>query len=215
VIGDSPATVVTLAIVGVVGYLVGSISSGYIVGRVYRNVDLRNVGSGSTGATNTFRTLGTGAGLLVAVLDILKGAGAVVFAQAIFPVGAPLRPLAEAIAAVAAVSGHCWPVSLRGRGGRGVATGFGALLFVATPAWASAVAFFAIALALTRMVSVSSLASVVGALVGYLLFCATGWLQFNWWTFAFIVVAGTVVFIRHKSNIERIVRGVEPRVGTS
>jgi glycerol-3-phosphate acyltransferase PlsY len=130
-------------------------------------------------------------------------------------VGAPLRPLAEAIAAVAAVSGHCWPVTLRGRGGRGVATGFGALLFVATPAWASAVAFFAIALALTRMVSVSSLASVVGALVGYLLFCATGWLQFNWWTFAFIVVAGTVVFIRHKSNIERIVRGVEPRVGTS
>jgi glycerol-3-phosphate acyltransferase PlsY len=65
------------------------------------------------------------------------------------------------------------------------------------------------------MVSVSSLASVVGALLGYLLFCATGWLQFNWWTLAFIVIAGTVVFIRHKANIERIVRGVEPRVGTS
>jgi hypothetical protein len=82
-------------------------------------------------------------------------------------------------------------------------------------AWASAVAFFAIALALTRMVSVSSLSSVVGALLGYLLFCATGWLHFNWWTLAFIVIAGTVVFIRHRSNIERIVRGVEPRVGTS
>ena len=51
--------------------------------------------------------------------------------------------------------------------------------------------------------------------MGYLLFCATGWLHFNWWTFLFIVIAGTVVFIRHKSNIERIVRGVEPRVGTS
>jgi acyl phosphate:glycerol-3-phosphate acyltransferase len=210
---DSPATYVAFAVVGLVGYLVGSISSGYIVGRIYRNVDLRNVGSGSTGATNTFRTLGTGAGLLVAIFDILKGSLAVVFAQLVFP-GGPGRPLAEAIAAVAAVSGHCWPVTLRGRGGRGVATGFGALLFVATPAWASAVAFFAIALALTRMVSVSSLASVVGALVGYLVFCATGWLQFNWWTLAFIVIAGTVVFIRHKANIERIVRGVEPRVGS-
>jgi acyl phosphate:glycerol-3-phosphate acyltransferase len=212
---ESPATVVALVVVGLVGYLVGSISSGYIVGRIYRNVDLRKVGSGSTGATNTFRTLGTGAGLLVAIFDILKGSLAVLFAQFVFPDGSGGRPLAEAIAAVFAVAGHCWPVTLRGRGGRGVATGFGALLFVATPAWASAVAFFAIALALTRMVSVSSLASVFGALLGYLLFSATGWLHFNWWTFAFIVIAGTVVFIRHKSNIERIVRGIEPRVGTS
>jgi glycerol-3-phosphate acyltransferase PlsY len=215
VIGDSPAAILGLVVIALVSYLVGSISSGYIVGKIYRNVDLRTVGSGSTGATNTFRTLGTGAGLLVAVLDILKGSVAVVFAQTLDPPGSALRPLAEAVAAVAVVSGHCWPVTLRGRGGRGVATGFGALLFVATPAWASAVAFFAIALALTRMVSVSSLASVVGALLGYLLFCATGWLQFNWWTLAFIVIAGTVVFIRHKANIERIVRGVEPRVGTS
>ena len=138
-----------------------------------------------------------------------------VFAQLVFSEGSAGRPVAEAVAAVAVVSGHCWPVTLRGRGGRGVATGFGALLFVATPAWATAVLFFAIALALTRMVSVSSLASVIGALVGYLLFCATGWLHFNWWTFLFIVIAGTVVFIRHRSNIERIVRGVEPRVGTS
>jgi len=205
---DSLPSAVALLIVGLVGYLVGSISSGYIVGRIYRNVDLRTVGSGSTGATNTFRTLGTGAGLLVAIFDILKGSLAVVFAQLVFSEGNSGRPLAEAVAAVFVVVGHCWPVTLRGRGGRGVATGFGALLFVATPAWA-------IALALTRMVSVSSLSSVVGALVGYLLFCATGWLHFNWWTFAFIVIAGTVVFIRHKANIERIVRGVEPRVGTS
>ncbi|OLE76855.1 MAG: acyl-phosphate glycerol 3-phosphate acyltransferase [Chloroflexi bacterium 13_1_20CM_2_70_9] len=211
--GDSPATLAALGFVGLVGYLVGSISSGYIVGRIYRNVDLRTVGSGSTGATNTFRTLGTGAGVLVAVLDILKGAGAVVFAQLIFPTGSDLRPLAEAVAAVTTVAGHCWPVTLRGRGGRGVATGFGALLFVATPAWATAVAFFAIALALTRMVSVGSLSSVVGALVGYLLFSATGWLEFNWATLAFILVGGSVVFIRHLPNIARIIRGVEPRVG--
>lgn len=200
------------AVVAVVGYLVGSISSGYLVGKIYRNVDLRTVGSGSTGATNTFRTLGRGAGILVATFDILKGSLAVIFAQLMFADGSYGRPIAEALAAVFAVAGHCWPITLQGRGGRGVATGFGALLFVATPAWASAVAAFAIALALTRMVSVGSLASVVGALAGYLLFSATGWLSFNWATLAFILIAGSIVYVRHVPNIQRIARGVEPRL---
>jgi glycerol-3-phosphate acyltransferase PlsY len=210
---SEPATLLGLAIVALVGYGIGSISSGYLVDKIYRNVDLRTVGSGSTGATNTFRTLGRGAGLLVAVFDILKGALAVLFAQFLFTMDNDARHIAEALAAVGAVAGHCWPPMLQGRGGRGVATGFGALLFVATPAWASAVAFFMIALALTRMVSVSSLASVIGALVGYLLFTATGWLSFNWATLAFIVIGGGVIYVRHLPNIQRIMRGAEPRIG--
>jgi len=210
---SDPATLLGLVIVALVGYGIGSISSGYLVGKIYRNVDLRTVGSGSTGATNTFRTLGRGAGLLVAVFDILKGALAVLFAQLLFSVDSDARHLAEALAAVGAVAGHCWPPLLQGRGGRGVATGFGALLFVATPAWASAVAFFAIGLALTRMVSVGSLASVVGALLGYLLFTWTGWLSFSWATLAFILVGGSIVYVRHIANIQRILRGAEPRIG--
>ncbi len=201
------------ALVAALGYLIGSVSSGYLVGKLYRNIDLREVGSGSTGATNTFRTLGRGAGVLVATLDILKGALAVVFAQLLVDWQGG-RSVAEALAAVFAVIGHCWPITLRGRGGRGVATGFGALLFIAWPAWASAVAAFAIALALTRMVSVGSLASVIGAFAGYLLFCATGWLDFNWATLAFIVVGGTIVYVRHVPNIQRIIHGVEPRLRT-
>jgi glycerol-3-phosphate acyltransferase PlsY len=210
---SDPATLLALAIVALVGYGIGSISSGYLVGKIYRNVDLRTVGSGSTGATNTFRTLGRGAGLLVAVFDILKGALAVLFAQFLFAIDSDVRHIAEALAAVGAVAGHCWPPMLQGRGGRGVATGFGALLFVATPAWASAVAFFVIALALTRMVSVGSLASVIGALVGYLVFTATGWLSFSWATLAFIVIGGCVIYVRHLPNIQRIMRGAEPRIG--
>ena len=210
---SDPAALLGLAVVALVGYGIGSISSGYLVGKIYRNVDLRTVGSGSTGATNTFRTLGRGAGLLVAVFDVLKGALAVLFAQLLFSVDGDGRHMAEALAAVGAVAGHCWPPLLQGRGGRGVATGFGALLFVATPAWASAVAFFAIALALTRMVSVGSLASVIGALLGYLLFTATGWLSFSWATLAFIVIGGSIVYVRHLPNIQRILRGAEPRIG--
>lgn len=198
---------------GVIGYGIGSISSGYIVGRLYRNVDLRTVGSGSTGATNTFRTLGLGAALLVAILDILKGAGAVWIASAIVTGSSDERTVATAVAAVAAVAGHCWPAFLEGRGGRGVATGFGALLFIATPAWLGAVVAFMLALAFTRMVSVSSLASVVGALLGYIVFVFAGYLSFHWAVLGFILIAGAIVTVRHRANIARILRGNEPRLG--
>jgi len=198
---------------GVIGYGIGSISSGYIVGRLYRNVDLRTVGSGSTGATNTFRTLGLGAALLVAILDILKGAGAVWIASAIVSGSSDERTVAAAVAAVAAVAGHCWPAFLEGRGGRGVATGFGALLFIATPAWLGAVVAFMLALAFTRMVSVSSLASVAGALLGYIVFVFAGYLSFHWAVLGFILIAGAIVTLRHRANIARILRGNEPRLG--
>ena len=208
------AALAAYTLVGLVAYLLGSISFGYIVAKYVKNIDLRRVGSGSTGGTNAFRALGRGPGVLVSVLDILKGIAAVWFASLLFGHGDDRGQVAQAIAAIAVVVGHCWPFVLSGEGGRGVATGFGALLFVATPAWASAVAAFAIALALTRMVSVGSLASVIGALAGYLLFSATGWLSFNWATLAFILVAGTIVYVRHLPNIQRIIRGVEPRLRT-
>jgi glycerol-3-phosphate acyltransferase PlsY len=198
---------------GIVGYGIGSISSGYLVGRLYRNVDLRTVGSGSTGATNTFRTLGLGAALLVAVLDILKGAASVWLASWIVPDPPDERTIAAALAAVAAVAGHCWPAFLEGRGGRGVATGFGALLFIATPAWLGAVVAFMLALAVTRIVSVSSIASVAGALVGYILFVFAGYLSFHWAVLGFILIAGSIVVLRHRANIARILRGSEPRLG--
>lgn len=210
--GFSLSAVALLASIAVAAYLVGSISSGYLVGRVYRNVDLRRVGSGSTGATNTFRTLGTGAGLLVAFFDIAKGAAAVWLARLFVPAGSELQPLAEAAAAVAAVIGHCWPFLLEGRGGRGVATAFGAFLFIATPAWLAAVLAFVLALAATRIVSVGSLASVAGAVLGYLALSVAGLVGFHAETLAFILVAGAIIVWRHRPNIERLMRGSEPRV---
>lgn len=212
---DRVVAIALVGFIGAAGYLIGSVSSGYLVGRVYRNVDLRRVGSGSTGATNTMRTLGLGAGLLVATLDVLKGAVAVLAADLVIPAGSELRPVAQAVAAVGAVAGHCWPFLLEGRGGRGVATGFGAFLFIASPAWLASVAAFALAIALTRMVSVGSLASVAGAVIGYALFTATGVISFHWAVLAFILVASAIITWRHRANIARIVRGAEPRLGST
>ena len=209
--GNALVLIVLLGFIGVGSYFLGSISSGYLVGRIYRNVDLTRVGSGSTGATNTFRNLGPGAGLLVTFSDIAKGAAAVWLARLLFPGPGEWVPLAEAVAGVAVVAGHCWPVLHRG-GGRGVATAFGAFLFIATPAWLGAVLAFVLALAITRIVSVGSLASVVGGVAAYILLAATGVIAWHVATLAFTFLAGGIIVWRHRPNIERLMRGTEPRV---
>jgi acyl phosphate:glycerol-3-phosphate acyltransferase len=210
--GPAAMVVLMLAAIGVCAYFIGSISSGYLVGRIYRGVDLRRVGSGSTGATNTFRTLGPGAGLLVAFFDIAKGALAVWMARLLFPAGpSDLMALAESVAAVAAVAGHCWPVLHEGRGGRGVATAFGSFVFIATGAWIGAVLAFVLALALTRIVSVGSLASVGGGVLAYVVLSATGLIGFHPATLGFTLIAGAIIVWRHRPNIERLMRGAEPR----
>ncbi|HEX4744463.1 MAG TPA: glycerol-3-phosphate 1-O-acyltransferase PlsY [Candidatus Limnocylindria bacterium] len=207
-------TAVLLALLFVVpGYVIGSISSGYLVGKVYRNVDLRRVGSGSTGATNTLRTLGPGAALLVALLDILKGVAAVLIARAIYAGPPDLDMLAQGAAAIGAVAGHCWPLLLEGRGGRGVAVGFGAIMVIATQAWVISVVGFAAGLVLTRIVSVASLSAVVGALAGYAALTACGVITFQWGAVAFLVVGAAIIVYRHRANIERLLRGAEPRIG--
>ena len=195
------------------GYVIGSISSGYLVGKIYRNVDLRRVGSGSTGATNTLRTLGPGAALLVALLDILKGAGSVLVARAIYGGPPDLEMVAQGAAAVGAVAGHCWPLLLEGRGGRGVAVGFGAIMVIATQAWVVSVIGFALGLILTRIVSVASLSAVVGALVGYAALTAAGVITFHWGAVAFLILAASIIVYRHRANIDRLLRGAEPQIG--
>lgn len=207
-------TSLVLALLFVIpGYVIGSISSGYLVGKLYRNVDLRRVGSGSTGATNTLRALGPGAALLVAVLDISKGAGAVLLARAIAAGPPDDEMLAQGAAAVGAVAGHCWPMLLEGRGGRGVAVGFGAIMVIATQAWVVSVTGFVLGLILTRIVSVASLTAVAGALVGYAVLTAAGVITFQWGAVAFLILAAAIIVYRHRANIDRLLRGAEPRIG--
>src|SRR5208282_3958562 len=145
-------------LVFVVAYLLGSIPVGYLLVRLFRHQDIRSMGSGNIGATNVLRTGGKGLGAATFLLDMLKGCAAVwlgEWAAAHVLLWAAPRDI-EALAALCAVLGHMFPVWLRFRGGKGVATGFGVFLVAAPLAALSAIVVFFVILALTRYVSLAS-----------------------------------------------------------
>ena len=188
-----------VAIAVALAYLLGSIPSGYLAGRL-RGIDIRTVGSRNVGATNVFRTLGTRIGVAVMVADIAKGAAAVLVARALTDSPWPL------VAAGAAVAGHVWPVWLRFRGGKGVAVGAGAAIALVPPAVGILAPLWLLIVATTRYVS---LASIVCAL----LFTPAVWLL--GYPAAAVVFAGIVsaaVVWRHRANVGRLVRGRELRI---
>src|SRR4051812_42777594 len=139
-----------VVIAAVIGYALGAIPTGMVIGRVYKNVDLTAYGSGRTGATNVLRTLGRGAAAVAFLGDFLKGVLAV---AAIKFVIAPENAWVEMVAAAAAVIGHSYSVFIRFKGGRGVVTGFGATLLAAPVPTLIAFAIGIILVALTRYVS--------------------------------------------------------------
>jgi glycerol-3-phosphate acyltransferase PlsY len=186
-------------------YLVGSIPFSYLVARAFGVSDVRRVGSGNVGATNVMRTAGKTAGLIALLLDALKGAAA---AWVVFRLEPPPSPL-PALAAVAVVVGHMYPVWLCFQGGKGVATAAGAFLALAPAAALAGLLAFAAGVALTRYVSVGSLLGAV-TLAG-----ATFLLgpppPMPW---AALGIAALVVW-RHRSNILRLAQGTEGRLGAS
>jgi len=201
----------------VVGYLLGSIPFGVLVGRISSRVDVRDYGSGKTGATNVLRTSGRKAALLVVLLDILKGALAVVLARLI--VGGNLvisDPNQEAIvaqsgAALAAVAGHIWPVFLKFRGGRGVATFFGGLAALSLLAAVIGGIILFAAMALTRFASVGSMVGAAGTCAVLLPLTLLDGSPVEYLTYS---LAGAVLVIAmHRDNIGRLLAGTERRIG--
>ncbi len=188
-----------------VGYVIGAVPSGVLVGRL-RGVDPRGSGSGRTGTTNALRTLGPRWAVVVAVLDVAKGIIAVLIGNAIGP-----EPWGGALASVAAVIGHVRSVFIGFTGGRGAATGAGAMLVLAPLAVVVALAEFAVVVWRTRLVSLGSLlAAVTVALVAAALYAAGR-------AGVEVVVAATliaaVVVLAHADNIERLRNGTERRIG--
>jgi glycerol-3-phosphate acyltransferase PlsY len=187
------------AIAVVAAYLLGSIPFGYLAGRL-RGIDIRTQGSRSTGATNVFRVLGRRTGIVVMVLDIAKGAAAVVIARVLTDDWWPL------LAAGAAVAGHVYPVWLGFRGGKGVAVGAGAAVALAPLAVLVLVPVWVGVIAVTRYVS-------LGSIICAALFPVMVWLWgYSTPTLVFAIVVSLAVLWRHRSNVGRLARGKELRI---
>ncbi|EAQ69506.1 glycerol-3-phosphate acyltransferase (GPAT) [Synechococcus sp. RS9909] len=190
------------------GYLLGSIPSGYLAGRWCKGIDLRSIGSGSTGATNVLRSVGKGPALVVFLVDVAKGAAAVLLARALSQ-DATLANWIEVGAGLAALAGHIWPVWLGFKGGKAVATGFGMFLGLA---WPVGLACFGVFLAVFSLSRIVSLASVIAAISLPLLMVAGSDRLAN---VLIALVAMVLVLWRHRSNLQRLIEGTEPRVGQS
>jgi len=202
----------TFAAVVIGSYLLGSIPFGYLAGRI-AGIDIRSCGSGNVGATNVMRTLGRGYGCPVFVADFLKGFGAVKVSMLIATRVQPEWNSPEMFGIVAAISsvlGHSFPVWLRFKGGKGVATSAGALFGLAPIAALVGVAIWILTFWITRYVS---LASIAAAAALPLIILITTWLSRTPGKLLFYssVCLAAVVIWRHRSNLSRLMRGTEPR----
>ena len=188
------------------GYLLGSIPSGFLAGKWCKGIDLRTIGSGSTGATNVLRNVGKKPALAVFLVDVAKGAAAVLLARALNQSSA-VNDWIQVLAGLSALAGHIWPVWLGFKGGKAVATGFGMFLGLAWPVGLACFGMFMAVFSLSRIVS---LASVVAALSLPLLMAAGSDSNAN---LVVALVAMGLVLWRHRSNLQRLINGTEPQVG--
>ena len=195
----------TQVLVLVAAYLIGTLPTGYVLTRFLAGVDLRSVGSGGTGATNAQRALGTKWGIIVAIVDVLKGVAAIVLARV-----AGVDDAWVAASGAAVIAGHCWPVWLRFRGGKGVATGAGAAL--ALSLWSVAlIPVMVIPIALTRYVSLGSVLAALATPVMMAILAAADVVP--WSYVGFGVVAAAIIVFRDRANIDRLIHGTERKLG--
>ena len=184
-------------------YLVGAVPIGWLVARRFGVADIRQHGSGNIGATNVLRTLGRGPAVLTLLADVLKGYGALMLGAAL----GGAEPVATAAATVAAVAGNCWSVFLGFQGGKGVATGLGALLRTVPLATLAAFPVFVVVVATTRYVSLGSLLAAACVPLGAVIL---GYPRAS--AVAALAVAAIVIG-RHHDNIARLRAGTEARFG--
>lgn len=183
-------------------YLICGVPFGYLLIRLKTGSDIRTAGSGNIGATNALRVGGRGAGIMTLLLDVAKGFGSVALAGWLTH-GSPAW---SAGAAFCAVLGHCYPIYLRFRGGKGIATGCGAYAWLAPLPMALTMVLFAIAVLMTRMVSVGSICA------GITLPLLIWWLAPDPFLIVSVAASALLVIARHRANIVRIVHGAEHRM---
>ena len=205
------APLLTLAL----AYLLGSFPSGYLAGRWLKGVDIRTLGSGSTGATNVLRQIGKGPALVVFLIDVLKGTAAVLLAKALLqPDGTnALSDWWVVASGLAALAGHIWPIWLGWRGGKAVATGLGMLLGLAWPVGLACFGVFLTVIGVSRIVSLSSVLAALSLPLLMLARFASLGEAISPAYLSLSIVAAVLVIWRHRSNLSRIATGTEPRLG--
>jgi glycerol-3-phosphate acyltransferase PlsY len=204
-----------------VAYLLGSIPTGYLAGKWLTGIDIREHGSGSTGATNVLRTLGKWPALTVIAVDLLKGVAAILFARWFYPwlyastaaTSPPaldlqtLAPWAICLAGLGVVLGHSRSIWLGFTGGKSAATGLGVLLAMSWPVGLGAAVAFGVSVALFRIVSLSSMLGALTAIA--LIFALPQPTPYR----LLVIAGGAYVIVRHRANIRRLLAGTEPRLG--
>ncbi len=190
----------------VAAYLLGSIPVGYLLIRIFRHQDIRDTGSGNTGATNVAREA-KGLGFLTLVLDLAKAVAAVLLARHVLPANYDL----QVAAAVAVILGHVYPVWLSFRGGKGVACALGVFLVLSPRSAAAILAIFLVVLLLTRYVSLASILSAASfPLFGFYFVRNPSPMV----VFGFLFIPALIIW-KHRSNISRLLAGTESRFGKS
>jgi glycerol-3-phosphate acyltransferase PlsY len=188
------------------GYLFGSFPSGYLAGRITKGVDIRSLGSGSTGATNVLRHIGKRAAIAVFLIDVFKGVLSILLAKYFL-----LNDSWQVAIGLSTLIGHIWPVWLNWRGGKAVATGLGIFLGLSWQVGLATLGIFILMIALFRIVSLASISAVLTLpLIMFLSF------QESSVSIPYLIVsllAMTLVIWRHRENIARLIKGKEPKIG--
>ncbi len=187
----------------IVSYLLGCFSSAYVLGRFSQKIDIREFGSGNSGTTNALRVLGKKMAILTLVLDVLKGIIAVLISRAI------LGENGAMLGGVFAVLGHNFPVFLNFKGGKGVATSIAVLTMINWKIGLSILIIAITIMAITRLVSLGSIIGAILAPIATIFFIK----PFNLNLFLTVLFLATLLVVRHKANIERLLKGQENKLG--
>ena len=188
------------------GYLFGSFPSGYLAGRIVKGIDIRSLGSGSTGATNVLRHIGKRAAIAVFLLDVFKGVISILLAKYFL-----LNDSWQVAIGLSTLIGHIWPVWLNWRGGKAVATGLGIFLGLSWQVGLATLGVFILMITLFRIVSLASVSAAIA--LPFIMFISFKTSSISLPFLVISLLAMTLVIWRHRENILRLMKGKEPKIG--
>ena len=199
-----------------ISYLLGSLPTGFLIGKYLKNIDLRTIGSGSTGATNVLRNVGKWPALFVFIIDVGKGFIAVSIAKELANQGLidSNQGFIEVLAGISAISGHIWPIWLKGKGGKAVATGLGMFLALSWEVGLASLGIFLIVLAKSKFVSLSSIAAAI-LLPIFMFFNLDNSSNLGNASHPYFVISlivSLLVVWKHRTNINRLLKGEESKI---